>query len=100
MRNPLSTVLESALLSIGVAEKAIAHDDDHDDEHDQLGWEHTQDHWYLQNRHADVHGNLGAEHDAAHYYNPYMSRKAHRRLHQATRSGARMERQPVELAAR
>ena len=82
MRNPKSTLLGSVVLTMGLAGPALAHDDDdHDDEHDQLGWEHTQDHRLLQNRHAYVHDDLAAEHDMAHYNNPYMSRKAHRRLH-------------------
>lgn len=81
MRKCLSTLLVSAALSLGVAGKALAHDDDHEDEHDGLGWEHSQGHGALESRHEGVHDRLGAEHDAAHYYNPYMSRKADRRLH-------------------
>lgn len=81
MRNGMSTLLVTAVLTVGFAGPALAHDDDHEEEHDQLGSEHAQGHWFLQNRHSDVHANLAAEHGAAHYYNPSMSRKAHRRLH-------------------
>ena len=82
MHHSLRTLLVSAALSIGLAGPALAHDDEHDDEHEQLGWEHRQDHWDLENRHDDVHDELSDEHRGAHYNNPYMSPWEHQRLHE------------------
>ncbi|MBI2801062.1 MAG: hypothetical protein HYX63_12435 [Gammaproteobacteria bacterium] len=81
MPNYLRTLLVSAALSIGIAGQALAHDDEHDDEHDRLGWEHSQDHWGLENRHDDVHDELSDEHRGAHYDNPNMSRRDDWLLH-------------------
>ena len=85
MRNYLRTLLISAALSLGSAGPASAPDDDHEDAHEQLGGEHSQGHWALENRHDDVHEELSDEHRGAHYYDPDMSPWEHQGLHEQLR---------------
>ena len=60
--------IAAAVLAIGIATPAAAHDNRHSRQHDRLEWRHDRSHDRLEDQHA-----------RAHWYG--VSRREHRRVH-------------------